>query len=102
MRGMKIKKALRRALTAYKNGDLGECLSEILAAKAALGIGEREYRDAQFEIAEGKNPRKYNRPFAYSWIRLAEDRIRQEMGEDIIAVCPVETALKTAINIIGD
>lgn len=36
------------------------------------------------------------------WVALACDRLRSELGEDVIAVCPVRTALGTAARLLSE
>lgn len=87
-----MRERILRALAAYETGDIDGALD-------ALGprMEETEAETMTQAQAEAGWPVV---AAVYDWIALAQDRLRRERGEDVVAVMPVKTALHTALALL--
>lgn len=81
--------AVRAAQSAYAEGELRMALEH-------LAPHYRPMSEAQLMAAPCNNATAVR-----DWIALACDKLRAESGEDIIAICPVSTALATAAMLLS-
>jgi hypothetical protein len=89
---------IRQALEAYQSGDLRRALLLLLggpqADDTAAGLAARtEAQAAAGWPAQGA---------VADLVALAIQRIRWELGEDVVANVPATRALRTALEILGD
>jgi hypothetical protein len=90
------------ALAAYEQGDRVAALDALERIDADT-LPEHPVWLAQEAVARSEAAQKgYLDPVAArDWIELARDRIRQEMGADVVALTPVSIALKSALACLG-
>ena len=84
-----MKEQINRAIALYEAGHLQQCLDLIKPLTQTA-----QAKSAQAYFRAGALPPDPLVP--YQWLDLAVDRIRKEMGEDVIAVMPVVSALMAA------
>lgn len=82
---MTKRQAVQAALDAYSAGDLQGALGALARHNTAGAPDPDAPITAAGAVAD--------------WISLACDRLRKELGEDVIAVVPVAMALKTALSL---
>jgi len=95
---MTIRDQLQAALAAYNGGDLQAALDALRAVP-----------DRSEDKLEASLEKTASDPYSHasitgaieSYMSLARDRIRAELGEDVIAVCPVPLALNSALSLLG-
>jgi hypothetical protein len=90
------------ALEAYDRGDRMAAL-DALQGIDANPLPEHPAWTAQAAVARSEAVQKgYVDPAAAGdWCELAKDRIRHEMGHDVVALTPVSVALKSALACLG-
>jgi ABC-type hemin transport system ATPase subunit len=86
---------ITQAIALYRAGRTQQCLDLIrLLTQSAQAKSSSAY------FWRGVLPPD---PLAvYQWLDLAVDRLRKELGEDLIAVVPVLMSLNTALNYAHD
>lgn len=92
---MKVTAALHH-YTAGRLAEALELLDELPGAEPLLAHPSWEATRLERRLAAGTAMTAALR----DWLELARDRIRQEMGEDLIAVVPVPLALTTALRLL--
>jgi len=94
---MPIRDQIEAALAAYNAGRLQAALD----ALPAVRLSEAELEASLEETARDPYSQASIAGAVESYIALARDRIRSELGQDVIGVCPVPLALNTALSLLG-
>ena len=94
---------ISRALEAYEGGDKPAALQALDGLHGAPLPDRPEWLAVEMErratTAQGGG---LVPAAALDWVELARDRLRREMGEDVLgAVVPVPLALRSALGCIG-